>query len=299
VTVRPGRGGAHVPAAAASLDAVPCRNCGAPLGGAYCAACGQRNGSPEPTFRELAAEAWEAFVDVDGRVATTLRLLLTRPGELTAQYLAGRRARFLSPLRLYLTCSLAFFLLDAALPDGQGALAVDTRGQVVGARDALSADDAAAGVSGPEWSRRVQRGLRRSAADQRGFTARLRERAPQVIFALVPWQGALVAAAYRRRRRTFPAHLVFALHVHAFVYCLLAAAAVVGWALPGSDGWTDAVVLAGVAAYLPVAMRRVYGGRWRAALLRAAAVGAVYVAGAVAVMAALLVATFYAMGAAR
>jgi hypothetical protein len=100
-------------------------------------------------------------------------------------------------------------------------------------------------------------------------------------------------------RRTFPAHLGFALHVHAFVYCLLAAAAVVGWALPGSDGWTDVALLGGVAAYLPAALRRVYGGRWGATLGRAAAVGAVYVAGAVTVMAALLVATFYAMGAAR
>ena len=126
-----------------------CLNCAARLTGPYCAACGQRALPPEPRLRELAGEAWDALVDVDGRVPTTLRLLLASPGELTAQYLAGRRARYVGPLRLYLTCSLAFFLLDAALPARARRVQIDTRGQVVGVRDAASRDDAAAGVAGP------------------------------------------------------------------------------------------------------------------------------------------------------
>ena len=93
-----------------------CLNCEAPLEGPYCAHCGQRHAPPRPTTRELLGEAWDEFVNVDGRAARTLRLLVTRPGALTAEQLAGRRARYVRPLRLYLLCSAAYFLADSVLP---------------------------------------------------------------------------------------------------------------------------------------------------------------------------------------
>jgi hypothetical protein len=93
-----------------------CLNCGTRLIGAYCAACGQKAQDPDPTFGDLVGEAWDAFVSVDGRFVTSVRLLLRRPGVLTRRYLMGHRARFVPPLRLYLVCSVAYFLVSAVDP---------------------------------------------------------------------------------------------------------------------------------------------------------------------------------------
>jgi hypothetical protein len=65
-----------------------------------------------------------------------------------------------------------------------------------------------------------------------------------------------------------------------------------------ANGWADGALVGIVAIYLPVAMRRAYAGRWGTTVLRAAAVAAGYLVAATAAMAALLVGTFYLMGAA-
>ena len=70
-----------------------CRNCSAPLDGPFCARCGQKAAPLNPTLRGLAREAALELLDVDGRIFRTVRLLLTRPGFLTREHLAGRRAR--------------------------------------------------------------------------------------------------------------------------------------------------------------------------------------------------------------
>ena len=92
-----------------------CANCGEPVVGAYCAACGQRD-EPlrQPVHRFLARSVTE-FCGVDGRVWGTLRELLFRPGALTVAYVEGRRRRYLRPLRVYLTSTLLFFVLLALL----------------------------------------------------------------------------------------------------------------------------------------------------------------------------------------
>src|SRR5262252_4987894 len=59
----------------------------------------------------LSHEALHEFAHVDGKIIQTVKLLVTKPGRLTTEFLAGRRARFISPVRLYLTCSLIFFAL--------------------------------------------------------------------------------------------------------------------------------------------------------------------------------------------
>src|SRR5262245_6647219 len=98
-----------------------CRNCGADLHGRFCHACGQKAVSSEIRVHDLMHEGMEEFANVDGKVVRTLKLLVTKPGALTSEFLAGRRARYISPLRLYLTCSLLFFALAAVAPPNPNA----------------------------------------------------------------------------------------------------------------------------------------------------------------------------------
>lgn len=96
-----------------------CANCGAPLAGEYCAACGQRHEPHVLTLTHFAGEAFESITHADSRLWRTLGYLLAKPGRLTREFFDGRRARYLPPFRLYLVISLLFFLV-ANLPDQIG-----------------------------------------------------------------------------------------------------------------------------------------------------------------------------------
>lgn len=58
----------------------------------------------------VAAELFEDLTHADHRVWRTLKPLLLRPGEVTVEYLRGKRARYTPPFRLYIVLSLLFFL---------------------------------------------------------------------------------------------------------------------------------------------------------------------------------------------
>jgi hypothetical protein len=105
-------------------EAVPearCRNCETPLTGPYCSGCGQSARSRVLSLGHLIQEAVGDLFHLDSRLWSTLRLLLLRPGQLTVEYLAGRRARYMPPFRLYLVLSVLLFVLTRHLPGVGGA----------------------------------------------------------------------------------------------------------------------------------------------------------------------------------
>ena len=107
-----------------------CRNCDAPLSGPYCAQCGQHAHESARTITALSHDAWHVITHVDGRFWSTLRLLLLRPGQLTLEYFAERRARYVPPVRLYLVLSIAFFgltSLSSSLHPGAAATGHDAQ----------------------------------------------------------------------------------------------------------------------------------------------------------------------------
>ncbi len=87
-----------------------CANCGTPVGLRYCPRCGQDTRDCSRSLRHFLRDGIETLTNFDSRLLRTLGTLMTRPGRLTAQYVAGRRAPFVSPLRLYLFTSLVFTL---------------------------------------------------------------------------------------------------------------------------------------------------------------------------------------------
>src|SRR5690349_13398012 len=101
----------------ASRWSVQCLNCEAPLHGQFCSECGQRAAPPNPTVREIAGDAFAELSGWDGKFAETFRLLLSKPGELTRQWIEGKRVSFITPLRLYLLASLVYFVVLAAAPN--------------------------------------------------------------------------------------------------------------------------------------------------------------------------------------
>lgn len=92
-------------------DTPACLNCGAPIRGQYCDACGQRASTRLISLWELVRDAFGDLFELDSRLWRTMVPLLVRPGLLTRDYLRGRRARYMPPFRMYLVLSLVFFIV--------------------------------------------------------------------------------------------------------------------------------------------------------------------------------------------
>ncbi|HJP87104.1 MAG TPA: DUF3667 domain-containing protein [Gemmatimonadaceae bacterium] len=276
-----------------------CLNCGAPLNGPYCAQCGQRDIPPYPSVRELAIDAVSEFSGWDGRLLNTLRTLLLRPGLLTHEFLEGRRSRYISPLRLYLSASVIYFLLAAAAPDlrlGNGrslsgiqvGVSTGTASSTAPRRVATAANDALGrGQPITEEERQaalkdigrapklMQPFLRRVVGDPNGFKRGLMETMPKMLFVLLPIFAAIVALFYHGRK--YPEHLYFAIHLHAFIFIALSivAAAKFTGSVPFAVA-ASVLCVVWIPIYATVAFRRVYATSLASTILRELGIAVLY-----------------------
>jgi hypothetical protein len=116
-----------------------CLNCGTPLTGPYCSACGQK-AHIHRSLRAFAGDFVAGVMNFEGKFWRTLPMLAWRPGELTRRYIAGERATFISPIALYLFTVFAMFAVlnfNGTLSTGEGPKVA------VSARDGIEAEIAA------------------------------------------------------------------------------------------------------------------------------------------------------------
>lgn len=140
-----------------------CLNCGTGLVGSYCHDCGQK-GHVHRTLHAFAHDLLHGVLHFEGKIFRTLPMLMLRPGELTRRYIAGERARFVSPLALFLFC---VFLMFAAV-SMTGGLAMDG--------DDLRADAERSAKLGAEEIMRLERARTAAlAAGNRAEADRLTE----------------------------------------------------------------------------------------------------------------------------
>jgi hypothetical protein len=264
-----------------------CANCGHAFDApppAFCPACGQESRVRAPTLGEFVQQFGGAYFSTEGALWRTLKLLLFKPGELTKQYLAGRRKHYVLPLRLYLTVSVIAILLlrlvagtevnfgmpsDLDLRKGQYSILEFGESRDVGLKDGVYF---CRGM--PAWfCKRLERrldtdpkGLQREAEALGGrFISNL----GGAMFVMVPLFALFQKLFYWNRRLRYTEHLVFALHLHAFWFlCLLLTL------LPFE--WMPVVAILLVPVYALAALKRVYGGRWFWRWCRAALVSLLY-----------------------
>ena len=264
-----------------------CLNCQEPFAEPkprFCPACGQESNVKPPTLAEFAQQFGGAYFSTEGALWRTLRLLLTQPGELTRQYLAGRRKHYVLPLRLYLTISLLVLLglrlstqgnaaFETKLDPGEdtAAMVIDLGSIKAGTKAGVFFCEGLPAWTCARLKRRIAlepQALQREAA---AYGERFIGNLGGTLFVLLPAFALWMKLAYLNRRMRYTEHLVFALHLHAFWF-LLFACALTGW------GWLITAALLAAPWYALASMKRVYGGRraWR--VLRAAFVTGAYLA---------------------
>jgi hypothetical protein len=235
-----------------------CRNCNAWLWGGYCARCGQKVAALNPTLGDLVHDVIHEFLHVDGKIFRSVRLLLTRPGFLTREHFEGRRANYVSPIRLYLVFSVIFFATSALIatepvfqPDEE--VEVGELGSLLGL-ETMSTERAneLANEAATHWM-------------------------PRAMFLLVPLCAGLVHLVTRKTGRNYPQDLYFTLHIHAAYFAVLWGAILIG-TIPSTfiRGIAAVVPTVFAVAYSLVAFHKAYGGTWSRAAGRLAFVFATY-----------------------
>jgi uncharacterized protein DUF3667 len=270
-----------------------CSNCGAGLVGQFCHACGQKRFvESDRRLGHLLHQFVASATDLDGRVWRTVRALLFRPGLLSREYFEGRRARWISPVSLFLAVSVVYFLA----PLHGGDLTLQFLQQVPGEIRALSKrsdenlSDAQLAGAGQAHSRfttawieqRVHdrdAAARQASNGSRGYTyqdlrsaydAKADDVSKALVILHVPFAAFALMIIFWRQRRYFAEHFVFALHFFAFAILtlevVLQVRAFAMFALPQpwtpSDAVYDWIMRSVLPLYTVLAVHRAYGVGW-------------------------------------
>lgn len=234
-----------------------CENCGTTLTGPYCAQCGQPAVDYHRSFGSLLADAADAFFNFDARFFQSFGLLLFKPWRLTNEFVEGKRARHVHPLRVYLIASVIFFLvinflardthfqanpapgdtnlsLSAPSPmPGPFVIPTATPGFSLGV-PALPSPTATPAPTpglplkfdGEESTSTFGRWIEKRAKEKIGPTgdrgdlflkALIQHLAPMVL-CCIPLFALVLKILYVFKKRFYIEHLIFALHTHAFVF---------------------------------------------------------------------------------
>lgn len=232
-----------------------CANCGSPLQGSFCHECGQKDVDLDRPFWTLVGEWLGTLFAFDARVWRTLGPLLAKPGFLTVEYLQGRRARYVPPLRLYFFASIAMFLAlawsgysivttakDGDSPvriystEGGGLVTMTEAGEEsgekpVGSNSEPEEEDSDAGGSDPgqpESPRSIsdqeaasllaERLNRLQGAQAETVNSIFRQRLAQTLILLAFVFAVMTRALFWRRDGRLFHHLIFSVHVHAAAF---------------------------------------------------------------------------------
>lgn len=272
-----------------------CLNCSAVLTGPFCAACGQPDAETNITLRGMVTDLAQDGLNWDSRFVTSVRQLLLKPGFLTTEYFAGRRARHAPPFRLFLLGSVLFLtavgitgshlvvkagfnvpsavadsvpggssLIGSAVTAGRGQLEVDTTGAVPDV-----------GLAG-----RIERGSQVLNRNPERTKRLWFHSFVWALFLLVPIFAVLLRIFFAGGGIHYPGHLVFALHVHAVGFFVGTALLLL---MTVSDMVTNVVagvlafaLLVGLFVYFVLALRRVYEAGTALTLLKAVGIALVY-----------------------
>ena len=258
-----------VPAAESVVETHPdhdtCANCGTQNRGAYCSSCGQKRvHEGDLGLGHVWHHLLHETLHLDGKVFGSLKLLFSKPGQLTLDFLEGRRARHVHPLRLFLFMSALYFLVSA------GPM---TRVQWTDEPARHVAPTQILNKVGP----RLEAHLRKKAEAEgvsyetfmRNAEARLQVTFKLAFTGAVILNGLWLALLFRHRRPYVAENMIVALHVACFGMAVAMAVDLCQRVIGLSPGHLSALVAVATFGYFFLAARRVYDERGRRIVIAA------------------------------
>ena len=273
-----------------------CANCGKERTGRFCGYCGQNDRDYQRALPPVVWDVLKEAFELDSRLLQTLKLILFRPGALSQEFSCNRRAGYVSPIRLYLFVSLAFFFILSINADLRGpAEFPEVQLEVERVEDDVDLDAFMAYLDAPRKAKVTEIAARTEAPfgklmlyslatevsenpvpatdveqfffreaidviyEPRLFFERMLDNLPISMFFMLPVYAFLLAIFYVNKRRFYVEHLVFGVHLHTFAFAVFAVLLL----LPeGENVFVDtvaAVLTLSLFLYYFAALKRYYG----------------------------------------
>ena len=256
-----------------------CLNCGAAATGRFCAECGQEIKEHSVSLGPLLSEGLSELASWDSKLFRTLMPLLFRPGFLTNQYNAGKRVPYLSPIKLYLTVSVLFFLLLAwqnPITSRNTHLQVEASNpQQANMSTVAEYDTQQAALPARErdvlFKHTMKRQAYKAKQSPQALVSALIGDVPKMMFFLLPLFAVSLKLLYWRPKRLYVEHLIFLLHAHAFAFLILTPLLFL------HPAWLLGSISLALTVYVLVAMRVVYKQSWLATIGKFLLLGLGYV----------------------
>ena len=266
----------------------PCLNCGTFLSqdDLFCSHCGQKRLSREDmSFKHLIGESFMDYFHFDSKFFRTILPLLYKPGWLTLEYMKGRRKSFVEPFKLFLVISVIYFLLlpfskdseaekskpmqstSNIQPDKKPDYNVHLNGFSLtkAGRDSVRDEVDSIGVNRfiqnhyakeSFWTKVfIKQALKIMLSTGQSFITVLEHTASKLIFLFIPVFAALLKLFYIRRKRLYFEHLIFSLHVHAFIFLIFILNLLIGLIFPINILFSILIIL----VYGFIALKKYYG----------------------------------------
>lgn len=252
-----------------------CVSCGAPVTGEFCAQCGERRADAHDlSLRAFLKHGLSSVLNIDARGYRSMVHLVTRPGQLTADYVTGRRSSYLTPIQIFLIANVLFFISAAFLP--------------VVTFDTPLNSHLAHETFGPVAARMLREKFANfTSVDYARFETRFdygaEQQAKSLVILFAPMFAIAIALMRLLRKEPAGKHLVFAVHFVAFSLLLFITTGVVlelvrrVITIDSNSGWIPLVVIVFIVAWLVPALRRAYASGWAAAFAQALVMGLLYI----------------------
>ncbi|WP_161596788.1 DUF3667 domain-containing protein [Chitinophaga vietnamensis] len=260
-----------------------CLNCGTEVPERYCSHCGQENAVTHESFGHLLKHFVADIFHYDSQFFSTLKYLFFRPGFLSQEYMAGRRVRYVNPIKLYVFASFLFFFGVFTLPESEPRERVTVQeasklkpdsmhihGFVIDYPTVYAYDSAQLRLPPAKRASATERAFTRRLITlharygndiQKVFLEMLEHNIPKLMFLLLPLFALYMRWMYNKRKWLYADHAIFAIHLHAFAYLLFLLAAILA-AIFSSDTFISIASWI-LFAYFVLALHRNYGqSRW-------------------------------------
>lgn len=277
-----------------------CPNCSAPLYGQYCSQCGQNQKSTNRFFLVLLNEAFEGMFSWNSKVWQTTKAMFFKPGMLTTEHLANRRARYISPLRLYIMTSVMFFLTLSLINFFSSSVVINTNNagetktlaQIEQAIDtatneSLNEDDFTVNILflnedkdtalATDLKAKIKKAIKVGATNPKRLIAKIIDNMPAVTFFLLPLYALIFKLFFLKSKRYYAEHLILVVHNNSFffaAYTLMVIGQII--LAPQYSDWLIPLFVVWSNLYLAISFKRVFGQSWPLTIVKTISIGWIY-----------------------
>jgi hypothetical protein len=246
-----------------------CPNCGFHTSHNYCAQCGQEVHLHKDTLWALTTHFIGHYIHYDSKFWQTLKTLIVSPGKLTTAYWNKQRARYLSPISLYLFISFIFFLVFYTV---LGHNIEETReittkkAELYKSADTTKVTELTVAQDKTTGHMSMNGQTSALSEDRKKAFNNTYQLLPKLFFFMVPLMAfVLKALFFRRKEYSIVHHTIFSVHIQSFYFLTLLVT------FNQFEGWLmdilGTAILVVPVVYTSIAIRNVYNTNWLKAVV--------------------------------